>query len=90
MIIPVLLNEGTDRARTSKKTRSAPGDRRIARTGHRLNPLAAVFLPVSTIGGLFGMNLHNGFENAGPALFWLVTLGVGVAGGVLLAWTRRE
>ncbi len=75
-------------ARKSEEQAEQAG--RIARTGHRLNLLAAVFLPVTAIGGLFGMNLHNGFEGAGPVLFWLVTLAAGVAGGLLLAWTRRE
>ena len=62
---------------------------RIAQAGHRLNLLAAIFLPVTALGGIFGMNLRNGFEEAGPALFWLVTLAAAAAGGWLLGWTRR-
>jgi hypothetical protein len=62
---------------------------RIAATGHRLNLLAAIFLPVTALCAIFGMNLAHGLEWLGPILFWgltVVTLGIG---GVLLAWTRR-
>jgi hypothetical protein len=62
---------------------------RIANAGHRLNLLAAIFLPVTALAGIFGMNLTHGFEGAGPALFWAVTLAAGIAGGMLLGWTRR-
>ena len=73
-----------------KSEEQAAQSERIAKAGHRLNLLAAIFLPVTALGGLFGMNLHHGFEEASPALFWMVTLSAGVAGGVLLAWTRRD
>lgn len=75
------------RARTAEE--QAAQSARIARTGHRLNLLAAIFLPVTAIGGLFGMNLTHGFEEAGPVLFWLVTFAAGAAGGLMLGWTRR-
>src|SRR5690606_34199777 len=62
---------------------------RLAQAGFRLNLLAAVFLPVTALGAIFGMNLRNGFERAGPGLFWLVTLATVACGGWLLSWTRR-
>lgn len=57
--------------------------RETLRASHRLNLLAALFLPVSAVGAIFGMNLASGLESAGPALFWLATgfalaLGVGM------------
>lgn len=63
---------------------------RIAAAGHRLNLLAAIFLPVTALGAIFGMNLHHGFEGAGPVLFWFITVLAGVAGGLLLGWMRRS
>lgn len=43
----------------------------IAQAGHRLNRLAALFLPVSALGSVLGMNLIHGFEGRyAPWLFW--------------------
>lgn len=43
----------------------------IAVSSHRLNLIAALFLPVSAIGAVFGVNLTHGLEQAGkPWLFW--------------------
>jgi len=47
---------------------------RIARSGHRLNLVAALFLPVSAFGAMFGMNFRHGLETAySPHLFWACT-----------------
>lgn len=57
---------------------------RIARSGHRLNLIAALFLPVSAFGAMFGMNFRHGLETAGsPWLFWGV-LGVALVFGLLV------
>lgn len=46
---------------------------------HRLNILAAVFLPLATISSVFGMNLTSGIEHWPPLLFWFVMLcGIGL------------
>lgn len=43
----------------------------IAQAGHRLNRLAALFLPMSALGSVLGMNLVHGFEGRyAPWLFW--------------------
>lgn len=44
-----------------------------SKAAHRLNILAATFLPVATISSVFGMNLASGLENM-TALFWIVFL----------------
>jgi Mg2+ and Co2+ transporter CorA len=62
---------------------------RIAATGHRLNLLAAIFLPVTALGAIFGMNLPHGLERSGPALFWGVTIATVASGWAMLSWTRR-
>ena len=47
--------------------------RQQSQAAHRLNILAATFLPVATISSVFGMNLASGLESS-PALFWVVLL----------------
>jgi hypothetical protein len=62
---------------------NAAASERLAQTGHRLNLLAALFLPLTAIGSILGMNLRHGFEDRSPALFWLV-LGAGLLCGLLV------
>ncbi|MEZ4463690.1 MAG: CorA family divalent cation transporter [bacterium] len=55
----------------------------MARAGHRLNMLAALFLPLTAVGGLFGMNLPFGFE-AEPWMFY-AALAASVVFGLLFS-----
>ncbi len=55
-----------------------------AKSGQRLNIIAAITLPITALSGVFGMNLPSGLENAPPSLFWGV-FGVGAAFGVALS-----
>jgi len=58
----------------------------ISRASHRLNLIAAMFLPITALGGILGMNLAHGFEQAyAPWLFWAV-----VAGALLLGLMVRS
>ena len=61
----------------------------INKAAHRLNKLAALFFPLVTLAGVFGMNLDSGFEGMGRAGFWLVILG-GVLFGFILRSTFSE
>lgn len=63
-------------------------NREQARAAHRLNVLAAIFLPLGTIAAAFGMNISHGLETGPPWIFWLVTsagaaLGIGLSGYIL-------
>lgn len=53
----------------------------LVQSSYRLNLLVALFLPLTAIASLFGMNLANGLEEIkSPALFWgilIVGLGMG-------------
>jgi hypothetical protein len=61
----------------------------LARAGYRLNLLAAVFLPITAVGAIFGMNLTSGLETfAAPVVFWLVSAATAVSGWLLLRWSR--
>jgi hypothetical protein len=43
----------------------------ISKSSHRLNLIAALFLPISALGSVFGVNLAHGLETkAAPWLFW--------------------
>lgn len=56
----------------------------LVRSGHRLNLLVALFLPLTAIASVFGMNLVSGLEEVRtPALFWGI-LGVGLVMGWLV------
>lgn len=51
----------------------------MAAAAHRLNLIVALFLPLTAVGSVFGMNLVNGLEDVGPWLFWVVfTCGVSI------------
>jgi len=54
----------------------------MARTAHRINLLAAMFLPLTALASVFGMEIHNGFENSNAAFPLIVIIGC-VAGVVL-------
>lgn len=56
----------------------------IARSGHRLNRLAALTLPLTALGALLGTNLQSGLETlAAPYLFWGFGIGMVAVGFVL-------
>lgn len=69
-------------ARQGEEMAKASAD--MARAGHRLNLIAAMFLPLSAVGSVFGMNMISGLENtASPWLFWIV-LALGVVIGLVM------
>ncbi|MCP4658652.1 MAG: hypothetical protein GY856_24845 [bacterium] len=60
------------------------------RTAHRLNILAAIFLPLATISSLFGMNLPHGISSDSPWVFWIV-FAVGMTLGLIIrGWALKE
>jgi hypothetical protein len=64
---------------------------RIAKSGHRLNLLVALFMPVSALGAMFGMNFKHGLEStAAPWLFWGAIVGAFVVGFVVRAGVARS
>jgi Mg2+ and Co2+ transporter CorA len=53
----------------------AAHSREMERSGHKLNTMAAMFLPVTAVASVFGMNLRSGLEEAPPWMFWTVLFG---------------
>jgi hypothetical protein len=64
---------GLDFAIAKAAEDSAASTRYVSEAGHRLNLIAATFLPISALGALLGMKLVHGFEAANaPWVFWAV------------------
>lgn len=55
-----------------------------ANAGHRLNLLAALFLPLTAVTSIFGMSLPNGLEGAPSWVYWSI-----VAFGLVLGFVVR-
>ncbi len=70
--------------------RQARHAQQVEIASHRLNVIAAIFLPVMALASLFGMNLPSGFENGGPWYFWGILI-IGICMGVIvtMAATKR-
>jgi hypothetical protein len=63
----------------------------ISRSGHRLNRLAAVFLPVSAIGGAFSMKFASGLEDVhSPWVFWAFFASAFLLGFVIRAMVKGD
>jgi Mg2+ and Co2+ transporter CorA len=82
-----ILQQDTKNAIDYRTAREAEAQatfgRATARASHRLNILAALFLPLTAITGLMGMNIASGLEGFGPLAFWGVFL-VGLLTGIAL------
>ena len=53
---------------------------------HRLNVLAAMFLPLTAVTGIFGMNFPSGLDQNNAVYFWLVFVGALALGLALKKW----
>lgn len=62
---------GLDYAIAKGTEDAAKNTEHVLESGHRLNLIAATFLPISAIGSLFGMQIEHGLEhNEAPWVFW--------------------
>ena len=58
----------------------------VIESQHRLNMIAATFLPITAISALLSMNLQHGFENYNaPYAFWIVAAGAFLLGLIVRA-----
>jgi Mg2+ and Co2+ transporter CorA len=55
----------------------------MANTSHRLNVLAALFLPLTALTGLFSMSIRGPLEDK-PVNFWLIAV-IGVLVGMVMS-----
>jgi Mg2+ and Co2+ transporter CorA len=75
-----LAKQAEEQARLSQKS---------VRTAQRLNILAAIFLPLTALSSVFGMNLHSGLEDQSILLFWVVLLAGIALGFATRGWVLR-
>ncbi|MBI1899831.1 MAG: hypothetical protein HYS13_01800 [Planctomycetia bacterium] len=57
----------------------------MAVAAHRLNVMAAIFLPIATLSAVLGMNVKHGLEGSAPPLTFLGVVGIGFAAGLTLS-----
>lgn len=74
------LREAEEQARLTRET---------VRAGHRLNLIAALFLPLTAITSVFGMNAASGLAES-PSTFWLALVAGLAMGGVTVAWVLAK
>ena len=67
-------------SRTEEQARQ--GEQLVA-SGHRLNLLMALFLPVTALASVLGMNVRHGLEGQAPWVFWVV-MAVAAVVGILI------
>lgn len=58
---------------------------------HRLNLIAALFLPITAVGAVLGVNLRSGLEASSPLLYWgVVAIAFATGFWVRVSVTRGE
>jgi len=78
------VQNGLQCAMARRAEEQAESSHQMAVAGHRLNLLAALFLPLATIASIFGMNLAFGFEQACAPWPFLIAVSIGIAFGFSL------
>ncbi len=58
--------------------------------GHRLNVIMALFLPITAVASLLGMNIPHGLENSSTNVFWSIVIVSGLLGLVMRSWVLRK
>ena len=62
----------------------------MAVAGHRLNTLAAIFLPTATLAAVLGMNLQHGMEGLAPPVPFILAIVLGIMMGLgVKTWLDR-
>jgi Mg2+ and Co2+ transporter CorA len=63
---------------------------RILEETHRLNMIAALFLPITALGAMLGMNVTSGLESLSPIVFWGIAIGAVFVGVVLRGQVQKR
>ena len=77
---------GLDYSIAAAAEANAANTQHVVESQHRLNLIAATFLPIGALGALLGMNLKHGFESyEAPYAFWIVAAAAFLLGLVVRA-----
>jgi hypothetical protein len=68
----------------------AQASKEALKASHRLNTLAALFLPLTAISSLFSMNFEHGLNEHSPILFWLIFAGGVTLGFAIKSWVTAK
>jgi len=83
-LIHAHAQEGLRYTTAKRAEEQAQGAQHMLEAAHRLNMIAAVFLPVTAVATLLGMNLKHGLEDwPAPFTFW-ITVGVTLVLGLII------
>jgi Mg2+ and Co2+ transporter CorA len=63
---------------------------RILEETHRLNMLAATFMPITALGAILGMNVTSGLEALPAAVFWLIVVAAALTGFFVRGQVRKR
>ncbi|MCM8542118.1 MAG: CorA family divalent cation transporter [Lentisphaeraceae bacterium] len=63
---------------------------KTSKSTDKLNILVAVFLPITALSGIFGMNMRNGLEEMPSLAFWLMMVMSFVIGLGVKSWIMAE
>ncbi len=67
--------DGLDFTVAKNAEENVENSKHVVESGHRLNLIAAMFLPITALGSLLGMNLVHGLETwQKPYAFWAVAI----------------
>ena len=64
--------------------------RKISTAAHRLNLMAAIFLPITAMASVLGVNMKTGFEEFPTFVFWLLMAFSFFLGLVLMLGLQRK
>lgn len=78
---------GLDYQMARQAEEQAKSGHKMAVASHRLNQLAAFFLPLATLSGLFGVNLQHGLEKARAPYAFLTVTFIALFIGALFAYS---
>lgn len=77
---------GLDYTIAASAEESARSSQHVVESQHRLNLIAATFLPIGALGALLGMNLRHGLEGyEEPYAFWIVAAAAFLLGLIVRA-----
>lgn len=73
----------------SRAEEQARAGEQLVASNHRLNLIVALFLPLTAIASLLGMNVPTGLEHAGPAAFLGILVVALFLGAIVVALVNR-
>ena len=81
---------GLEYAVARKAEEQSELQKQAVKVGHRLNIIMALFLPVTAVASLLGMNVPHGLEDSPPWVFASIVGFFSVLGLLMTAWVTKK